>query len=399
MTSISTGIGGEARVIGLIGGGHFLSHFYQLALAPLFPLIKQDLDVSNVELGAVMTAYAAATAVLQTPIGLLVDRIGARAVLIVGLFLNAGAFVGAGLFPSYWALVGFMVIAGIGNSVFHPADYAILSASVDKGRVGRAFSLHSFGGTSGFAAAPVVMFALATMWDWRTALVIVGLIGLVLAVGMTVFRGMIVDGFERGADGARKPRAPSPGWRALTTRPMIVFFLFFVLLAAAGSGLNSFTVLALVEVYGVELSTANSTLTAFLVMIAIGVLIGGVIADKTDRHDLVLFLTYGIAIVCFFLVGAAFMPFWLVVAAFLVAGLVRGIVNPTRDMLVRQAAPAAAMGAAFGFVTTGFTVGQTFAPALYGWLMDIGSPAMVFWLAAGFMIAAIVLVLVGRERI
>ncbi len=395
MTSLSPGLGREARVIGLIGAGHFVSHFYQLALAPLFPLIKQDLDVSNVELGVVMTAYAAATAVLQTPVGLLVDRIGARNVLIVGLFVNAGAFAAAGLASSYWALVGFMLIAGIGNSVFHPADYAILSATIDKGRVGRAFSLHSFGGTSGFAAAPVVMFALANLWDWRTALVVVGLAGLALAVAMTIFRGMIRDGVERDAG---KPREPGPGWRALTTRPMIVFFLFFVLLAAAGSGLNSFTVLALVEVYGVELATANSTLTAFLVMIAIGVLIGGVIADKTDRHDLVLFLTYGVATACFFLIGAAVMPFWLVVAAFLVAGLVRGIVNPTRDMLVRQAAPAAAMGAAFGFVTTGFTVGQTFAPALYGWLMDIGSPHMVFWLAAGFMVAAMLLILVGRER-
>lgn len=396
MATATASLGREAKVLGLVGGGHFLSHFYQLALPPLFPLIKQDLDVSYIELGVVLTVYHAATAVLQTPIGLLVDRIGARAVLIIGLFLNAGAFAAAGLFPSYWALVGFMLLAGLGNSVFHPADYAIISASIDKGRLGRAYSLHSFGGTAGFAAAPVAMFAIAALWGWQAALLAVGLVGVALALLMTAMRGMIQDHVTSRDDDAAKSAVP--GWRALMTRPMIVFFLFFVLLAAAGTGLNSFTVLALVEVYDVELSLANGVLTMFLVMIALGVLVGGVVADKTDRHDMVLFLTYAIASACFVVIGAAFMPFWMVIAAFIVAGLARGIVNPTRDMLVRQASPPGAIGAAFGFVTTGFTVGQTFSPAVYGWLMDIGSPASVFWLAAGFMVAAIALILFGRER-
>ncbi len=398
MTAQTATLGRQFQVIGLIGSGHFLSHFYQLALPPLFPLIKQDLGVSYIELGVAMTVYGGATAVLQTPVGLLVDRVGARSVLIVGLFVNAAAIAAAGMVSSYWALVACMLFAGLGNSVFHPADYAILSASIEKGRVGRAFSLHSFGGTTGFAATPLVMFGLASLWDWQTALLIAGLVGIAIAVLMIAVRGMIQDGQERGEDGRRTRTQPGPGWRVLLSRPMVVFFLFFVLLAAAGSGLNSFTVLALVEMYGVELAAANSVLTSFLVMIAIGVLIGGYVADKTDRHDLVLFVTYGVATICFFLVGMGVMSFWMVIGAFLVAGLARGIVNPTRDMLVRQAAPSTAMGAAFGFVTTGFTVGQTFAPALYGWLMDIGSPSLVFWLAAGFMVAAIALVILGRER-
>ena len=149
MVAVAAGTGREFRALGLIGTGHFLRHLYQLALPPLFPLIMIDLDANLAGLGAAMAAYSVSTGVLQTPVGLLVDRIGGRRVLIVGLFINAIAIVAAGFSTSLWMLGGFLLVAGVGNSVFHPADYALLSAAVDKSRIGRAFSLHSLSGLQG----------------------------------------------------------------------------------------------------------------------------------------------------------------------------------------------------------------------------------------------------------
>ena len=397
MVAVAAGIGHEFRALGLIGTGHFLSHLYQLALPPLFPLIMIDLDANLAGLGVAMAAYSVSTGVLQTPVGLLVDRIGGRRVLIAGLVVNAIGIAAAGFSTSLWMLGGFLLLAGAGNSVFHPADYALLSATIDKSRIGRAFSLHSLSGTAGFAVAPLVMLGLATLWNWRIALVIVGAAGIAAAIIMTIQREVIEDMAPgEAAEPTRDRRAT--GWRALMTRPMIMFFLFYAFLAAAGSGLNIFTVTALIAIYHVELSSANATLTTFLVMAGVGVLLGGLLADRVRRHDVGLMAAYGVAAACLMLVASEILPFGLVIGTFALAGFMRGLVNPARDVLVRRAAPPGAIGAAFGFITTGFTVGQAIAPPIYGWLMDIGSPTMLYWLASGFMLIAIPLVFASRER-
>ncbi len=126
MVAVAAGIGREFRALGLIGTGHFLSQLYQLALPPLFPLIMIDLDANLTGLGVAMAAYSVSTGVLQTPVGLLVDRIGGRRVLIAGLAVNAIGIAAAGFSTSLWMLGGFLLLAGAGNSVFHPADYALL---------------------------------------------------------------------------------------------------------------------------------------------------------------------------------------------------------------------------------------------------------------------------------
>ena len=397
MIAVAAGIGREYRALGLIGTGHFLSHLYQLALPPLFPLIMIDLDANLTGLGVAMAAYSVSTGVLQTPVGLLVDRIGGRRVLIIGLFVNAIGIAAAGFSTSLWMLGGFLLLAGAGNSVFHPADYALLSASIDKSRIGRAFSLHSLSGTAGFAVAPLVMLGLATLWNWRIALFIIAAAGIAAAMMLTIQREAIQDMAPgEAAEPSRDRRAT--GWRALMTRPMIMFFLFYAFLAGAGSGLNTFTVTALIAIYDVELSSATATLTTFLVMAGVGVLLGGFLADRVRRHDLVLMAAYGIAAACLMLVASELLPFWLVIGTFALAGFMRGLVNPARDILVRRAAPPGAIGAAFGFITTGFTVGQAIAPPIYGWLMDIGSPTMLYWLASGFTLIAIPLVFASREQ-
>jgi MFS family permease len=397
MVAVAAGMGREFRTLGLIGTGHFLSHLYQLALPPLFPLIMIDLDANLAGLGMAIGAYSVSTGILQTPVGFMVDRIGGRRVLIAGLLVNAIGIVAAGFSTSLWMLGGFLMLAGAGNSVFHPADYALLSASIDKSRIGRAFSLHSLSGTAGFAVAPLIMLGLATVWDWRIALFIVGAAGIAAAVMMMIQRKTILDVVPRATTEPNRNRKTT-GWRALMTRPMIMFFLFYAFLAGAGSGLNTFTVTAMIAIYDIELSSATATLTSFLVMSGVGVLLGGFVADRVKRHDFVLMAAYGVAAACLMLVASRFLPFWLVIGTFAMAGFMRGLVNPARDILVRRAAPPGAVGSAFGFITTGFTVGQAFAPPVYGWLMDIGSPTTLFWLASAFTLIAIPLVFASRER-
>src|SRR5947209_16936072 len=174
---IGSGMGKGARVNALIGSGHFLSHYYQLCLPPMFLAWQEAFGVSYAELGLSMALMSATTALVQTPIGFLVDRYGARRFLIGGTVLMTLSIAGMGLATAYWQIVLLAMLSGLGNSVIHPADYAILSGSVDPSRIGRSFALHTFVGHVGFAAAPPITAALILLIGWRNTLLLVGLLG------------------------------------------------------------------------------------------------------------------------------------------------------------------------------------------------------------------------------
>ena len=213
----------ETKLLTLISTGHFFSHFYLIVLPPLFPLLEAELGVGYAALGLLLTLPNLASMVLQTPVGFLVDRFGARRPLVIGLIVMAGAVAGAGVVPSYGALVVFTVLMGVGNSVFHPADYAILSARIDPGRLGRAFSIHSFAGNLGWALAPVVVIFLTALWNWHVALIAVGLFGVGVAL-VILTQGQEIDGRAAAKDLPAANADREIGFEL--TKPCAVFFLF-----------------------------------------------------------------------------------------------------------------------------------------------------------------------------
>ena len=193
MAVISDTGASDAKVIGVLGAGHFFSHFYLLCLPPLFPALRGEFGVSFAALGLMMTSYNLIGGLIQAPMGFLIDRFGARWILIAGVVLMSGAVLLMGFTESYEAILVLAVLAGLGNSVIHPADYAVMSGAISEGRLGRAFSLHTFSGEFGGAFAPVVMGTLAAMWDWRSALMAAGAAGLVVAAIMASQSRLLVD--------------------------------------------------------------------------------------------------------------------------------------------------------------------------------------------------------------
>ncbi len=394
----------DAKVLALVGTGHFFSHFYTLVLPPLFPLLQAELAVSYVALGLLLTLPSLATMVLQTPVGFLVDRFGARRLLVLGLAIMSGAVALAGLVPGYSALLVLMALMGVGNAVFHPADYAIMAARIDRHRLGRAFSVHTFAGHFGWAVAPGIVVFLTALWSWQAALLVTGLCGLVVAVIMHV-HGQELDASERQADrgapetGAAPSATPAKpaGLSLLFSAPMLLFFLYMVMAAIATGGLNGFTVSALVNLHGAELTTANAALTAMLIASAIGVLLGGLLADRTRRHDLVLVVGFCLAAAILVLIGLVPLPLVAIVAAMALVGLAQGSIRPSRDMMVRNVAPAGAVGTVFGWVTTGMFVGGALAPVFFGWLVDRGLVAWVFVFAALAMLLALAAALAANR--
>lgn len=391
----------DVKVISLIGVAHFFSHFYILLLPPLFPILKDAFNVSYVQLGLFMTVFSAATGISQIPFGYLVDRVGAKWILIAGLALHGLAFVLIGLTGSYWAVVGLMVVAGIANGVYHPADYAILSASVSEKRIGRAFSLHTFTGFAGFAAVPLVIVWLAEAFGWRTGVMLCGAAGMLAAVALIVFGRSLKH--TPGADKRIKPGkaagAGAAGGSIMLNPAILMCLVFFLLLALGNGGLNNFLVTALNSLHGTPLEAANLALAVYLGCSSLGILLGGVIADRTSHHNRVAATCFLLTAAATLVIGTVALPVWGLIALVTVQGLTHGIIMPSRDMIVRSVTPPGSMGKVFGFVSTGFSLGGIFAPLLFGYLMDQGAPILVFYVVAGIMLVSLVTVFsVGGKK-
>ena len=393
-------LGRDARVMGLVGTGHFLSHFYHLALPPLFPLIKIEFGLSYAALGLIITVFNAAAAAAQLPIGFLVDRIGGRAVLIGGLLVEATAIGAVAFVSTYEALLALALLAGLGHSVFHPADYAILISSVDDRRIGRAFSTHNFAGSAGSAAAPAAVIFLAALWSWQAALTVVAAVGVATALVMLSQTGMLKDDAaaeKKPGGGTAEEKPAATGFAVLFSPPVLVLFLFFLTTAMIYSGLQTFLVTALIAVHGASLGTASSVLTAFLIAVAAGIVAGGVIADRIRRQvPLAAAAFIAVASIMFF-AGAGPLPPALLVALFVAAGLLLGLVRPVRDMMVRAVTPTGAAGKVFGFMSCGQLLGGTVTPVLLGWIIDMGAERWVFWLIGIFAAVSLATIMMPRS--
>lgn len=387
--------GGEAQAVGLVSAAHFVGHYHMLVVPPLFALLKVRWGVSFVELGLALTVYAMVSVAAQLPMGWMADRFGSRKLLIGALCLGGVSIASIGIVDRYWWLLVAAGFSGVANAVYHPADYAILSARVASARIGRAFSVHTFAGMLGNALAPLSMLVLVPRVGISGALIAAGMIGPLVALPL-----IAAPSVEGDTAPARRSEGDAGTGRSgsVFTPAILGLMVFFVLLSLSTSGISNFSVPALMSADRLPFAAANLALTIYLAASAFGVLGGGFIADLTRRHGEVAALGFGLNAAIVLAIGTIGLGAAPLVTLMGLAGFLSGMIMPSRDMLVRAAAPAGAIGRAFGIVTIGFSIGGTIGPMLFGWIMDRGAPQWIFISSAVFMLFTVAAALLGDRR-
>jgi len=329
----------------------------------------------------------AAGSLLQVPVGSVVDRLGARWVAIAGMALTPLGYIIAGFGGGYaWLLAG-AAVSGVGQSSYHPANYSIIDATADPARLGRSFSIHTFGGTVGFTIAPLTIGAVALATSWSVAVIAAGVIGIAYAVlfGLLLRVERPVLAESDGADAAHAGTLRD----LLTMRPMMIMAAFFLVLYLGLAGVRTYTPLYVIDGLSLTAVVGNGALSAFFAASSVSVLIGGYLADRTDPRANIMAATSIIAIaVVGVLVGPVNPAPWFVIGAIGLAGFGFGLVYSSRDRLVIAVAPAGAAGRSFGMVFTFGSIGAMTSPLALGVLIDLTAVSVAFWLVAGFFVAA-----------
>ncbi len=399
MSNATSALRRDVKVIGLVGIAHGYSHFYQMILPPIFIILKTEFDVSFTALGLLLTLMYASSGTIQMISGFLVDKVGAKWMLLAGLTMCSAATLAIAVAQSYEVLIALAVTVGVGLSVFHPADLSILTQKIDPSRLGRAYAMHALCGNLGWAVAPPFVTSLAVLFDWRTAVAMAGITGLAYTALMLFWSKELANQpFEESRLDISNDESLTTDLRLLTSAPVVLCFCYFTFFAMAIVGVQSFGALSLMKLHGLPLGSATAALTAFLVSSAVGVFVGGIVADRTPRHHLLAMIGSTLASAFMFCVamisGFAFaMPVLMILSGFAL-----GLTTPSRDMIVRKVTPAGKSGRVFGFVYAGLDLGSLSMPVLLGWLLDRGDPKMVMVMVALALLVAVPTVMQVRQR-
>ncbi|MET3495851.1 MFS transporter [Variovorax boronicumulans] len=369
-----TTLGKDAQLIGLVGLAHAISHFSQLILAPLFPWLKDAFNVSYTELGAVLTVFFVVSCIVQAASGFIVDKLGPRPVLFVGLGALGLAAFGYALAQSYWMLLAAAVVGGIGNGVFHPVDYTLFNRKVAPTRLGHAYSVHGITGSLGWALAPAFVVPIAIAFSWRVALASAGVLAIVVLLVLWVYRSVLsLDAAAvHKATGQGEPAPVGGEFDFLRIPAVWMCFGFFFFYAAVISVVQTFAPVAAGHLHAVPVALVAVCLTVYMVASAAGMVVGGFLASDPSRCERIVGTGFGIAAALALVLAFAQFPPVLVPVLFGAMGFVSGVAGPSRDLLVKRSTPPNATGRVYGVVYAGLDIGQALAPLVFGRLMDHG---------------------------
>jgi MFS family permease len=376
----------DAEVIGLVSVAHGTSHFYHLILAPLFPWLKIEFGLSYAELGFLMTMFFVVSTIMQAAAGFWVDHSGPLKVLFFGVATLAISAVVLSFSTGYWSLLFGACLAGLGNGVFHPADYTLINRRVSPKRLAHAYSMHGVSGALGWAVSPAVLVTVTAFAGWREALLVASAIAWVI-LAIFYWRRHILMGSqdERDLEEIARKNSSAFSFDYLKLPMVWMCWGFFFLSALALSGVQSFAPTAMQLLYDLPIALTTAASSSYMLASAVGIFLGGFIAARTRFPERVIAIAFIVGSLISVLIAMTIVSGSTMMSLFTVMGFCVGISGPSRDLMIRSATPKEASGRVFGTVYSGLDSGLAIGPLIFGLFMDWKMVPGVFILIAVFL--------------
>jgi len=387
----------DIRVMSLVGLAHASSHFSHLLLPVMFPVFVREFGWSYAQLGLLSSVFFAVSGIGQASSGFVVDRLGARPVLLGSLTFFVLACVLAASANSYPAMMVVAVLAGLGNCAFHPVDFSILNQRISSARLGYAFSVHGLTGNLGWAAAPVFFALTTTGGHWRMGYASAAVMYVVILLLLIWQR----DALHTETAHAPTSTARQPASALAFMKHAVIWwcFSYFFLSTMTLAVVQNFSVPILQSMHHVSLDQASMTLTGYMLCGAAGMLLGGFVAARVPRwSDRVVATCMSVAALLMGVCATGWLgPQWTMVVL-AATGFAVGVGGPSRDLMIKKATPKGATGRVYGLVYSGLDAGFAVSPLIFGVLMDKGMPGTALAGAACVLLLSVGAALgVGRR--
>jgi MFS transporter, FSR family, fosmidomycin resistance protein len=365
--------------------GHGANDLYWYVLPPVLPLILAEFGLQYAAAGGIIALFLTMIAVASMLTGRLSDRMHRGRLIGLGFLLASAAIGAAAFMPLLPLVIGFLVLAGIGVSVYHPTAYAAIH---DAGHgTGRTYGEFEAAGSLSVILMLVVQGLLAGRAGWR-GLILVGavpgaLLGLIL---LAVPRISIWD-----------HRAPAhvapilgPGRHVSPRKGTLLpaLFLAGVMLRVLGvNALTNFIPTYLVRAVGMDHVVSTFAVGFVFVGGILGAMVMGRVADRRGPYPVFLLAT-GLLIPLLPLLGVR-MPTVLYPVVLVLIGFFNSSCFPTQNMILAALSGDRAKGSVFGAMMAASALTAAVSPLAFGLIADAAglraavyacaAPALVGW--------------------
>jgi len=344
---------------------HFAHHLLTALPVPLIPLIRGDYGLDYTQSGLVVSAFSLSYGIGQLPAGWLADRVGAKAMITMGICGVAVAGFLAGLTQTYWLMIGCLILMGLLAGGYHPAAPPLIAASVEPGRMGRALGLHVIGGSASYFLAPLIGVAIAAAWGWRASFI--GLAGPTIAFGVAFY---VLLG--RKAIGGQPKKSASeiraPGSARRVNRRLVGVIVLSSLASAVIVSTISFIPLFLVDHFGLGQKTAGVLLSVLYSAGLWAAPLGGYISDRVGKIRVILAICGAAGPTIFLLTLAP--HWWAVVPLLVLLGVSLSVRMPVSEAYIVQNTRAANRSTVLGIYYFSAMEGGGVLTPLVGYLID-----------------------------
>jgi MFS transporter, FSR family, fosmidomycin resistance protein len=377
------------REVWLITIGHALTHWYPATFYLLLPLIGNELGLSYVQIGSILTVQAVCGAMSNIPGGLIVDSVGRKGLLMaISLFWIGAPYLLMGFSHDYWLLLTCAALVGIGNNLWHPTAIPLLAQHFPD-RKGLAVSIHGMGGNVGDAVAPFVAGTLLAYLTWRQVVVVNVIPGIAMAVLLLALLGGMQS----------KPRAtPAPhskrslvdvlrDFRTLLTNRVLIFLCASsVFRSMTHGGLMAFLPIYLARELNYSPVWIGAAMAALQTAGFIAAPISGHLSDKMGRRQIIMSSMAVTAVIIAFMIVAGRSSTFVFFIAFL--GFFFFSIRAVLQAWLLDATPANMGGSSIGLLFAIQSLGSSIGPLVCGMIADrYGLLATFYFLVATIIVA------------